>query len=139
MTMTEEPPKPGTLVLSTLGTPVATATGDTSTSMVSTVSTGKELRLASVAGADDMVYPWPLTVGKGERISTQFIVCILVIIVGSVKKGEDEHDQAVEILDTIRWVCEEQPELREMMGDLLHSYNKTSWDSMNKYEPNMFV
>ena len=45
----------------------------------------------------------------------------------------------MEILDTIRWVCEEQPELREMMGDLLHSYNKTSWDSMNKYEPNMFV
>ena len=24
------------------------------------------------------------------------------IIAGSVKKGEDEHDQAVEILDTIR-------------------------------------
>ncbi len=46
---------------------------------------GQELRLASIAGAPDMVYPWPLTVG-----------------VGSVKKGEDEHDQAVEILDTIR-------------------------------------
>ena len=26
---------------------------------------GQELRLASVAGAPDMVYPWPLTVGKG--------------------------------------------------------------------------
>ena len=55
------------------------------------------------------------------------------VIAGSVKKGEDEHDQAVEILDTIRWVCEEQPELRDMMGDLLHSYNKTSWDSMNRF------
>ena len=27
---------------------------------------GQELRLASVAGAPDMVYPWPLTVGKGD-------------------------------------------------------------------------
>ena len=75
----------------------------------------RELRLKSVAGAADMVYPWPLTVGKG-----------------SVKKGEDEHDQAVEILDTIRWVCEEHPELRSMMGELLHSYNKTSWESMHR-------
>ena len=75
----------------------------------------RELRLKSVAGAPDMVYPWPLTVGKG-----------------SVKKGEDEHDQAVEILDTIRWVCEEHPELRSMMGELLHSYNKTSWESMHR-------
>ena len=58
-------------------------------------------------------------------------------ITGSVKKGEDEHDQAVEILDTIRWVSDEHPELRTMMGDLLHSYNKTSWESMNRYEPSL--
>ena len=51
---------------------------------MTTPEVGKELRLKSVAGAPDMVYSWPLTVGKG-----------------SVKKGEDEHDQAVEILDTI--------------------------------------
>ena len=82
---------------------------------MTTPEVGKELRLKSVAGAPDMVYSWPLTVGKG-----------------SVKKGEDEHDQAVEILDTIRWVCEDQPELRGMMGDLLHSYNKTSWESMHR-------
>ena len=31
-----------------------------------------------------------------------------------------------------RWVCEENPELKSQMGDLLHSYNKTSWESMNK-------
>ena len=135
--MTEEPPKPGTLVMSVgevatvdtnTGTPTSTNTG-------TMVSSGKELRLASVAGADDMVYPWPLTVGKGEnrlRGGPGHDSNHDTIIVGSVKKGEDEHDQAVEILDTIRWVCEEQPELREMMGDLLHSYNKTSWDSMNK-------
>ena len=41
--------------------------------------------------------------------------------------------KAVEILDSIWWVCEDQPELKDMMGELLHSYNKTSWESMNKY------
>ena len=82
----------------------------------------RELRLKSVAGAPDMVYPWPLTVGKG-----------------SVKKGEDEHDQAVEILDTIRWVCEEHPELRSMMGELLHSYNKTSWESMHRSDCGFYL
>ena len=43
----------------------------------------------------------------------------------------------MEILDTIRWVSDEHPELRTMMGDLLHSYNKTSWESMNRYEPSL--
>ena len=92
----------------------------------------KELSLKSIAGAPDVVYPWPLTVGKGN-----------------CRGAEDEHDQvrilssfqfllnnffkAVEILDSIRWVCEDQPELKDMMGELLHSYNKTSWESMNKY------
>ena len=93
---------------------------------------GKELALKSVAGAPDVIYPWPLTVGKGN-----------------CRGAEDEHDQvtpiktfmyllstgfkAVEILDSIRWVCEDHPELKDMMGELLHSYNKTSWESMNKY------
>eukprot|EP00092_Neocalanus_flemingeri_P060395 GFUD01072376.1.p1 GENE.GFUD01072376.1~~GFUD01072376.1.p1 ORF type:complete len:1825 (+),score=446.63 GFUD01072376.1:95-5569(+) len=76
---------------------------------------GKELALKSIAGAPDVVYPWPLTVGKGN-----------------CRGAEDEHDQAVEILDSIRWVCEDHPELKDMMGELLHSYNKTSWESMNK-------
>jgi len=76
---------------------------------------GKELALKSVAGAPDVIYPWPLTVGKGN-----------------CRGAEDEHDQAVEILDSIRWVCEDHPELKDMMGELLHSYNKTSWESMNK-------
>ena len=75
----------------------------------------RELRLKSVAGAPDMVYPWPLTVGKGR-----------------VKKGEDVHDQAVEIIDTIRWMCVEHPEIRSMMGELLHSYKKTSWEYMHR-------
>ena len=35
-------------------------------SIAGAVTPRLELRLASVAGAPDMVYPWPLTVGKGE-------------------------------------------------------------------------
>ena len=35
-------------------------------SIAGAVAGRQELRLASVAGAKDMVYPWPLTVGKGE-------------------------------------------------------------------------
>ena len=50
--MTEDTPKAGTLVMA-----VGAVAGAT---MV-----GKELRLASIAGAEDMVYKWPLTVGKG--------------------------------------------------------------------------
>ena len=138
--MSEDPPKPGSLVFA-VGE-VATGAGGAGSSMVDhtgesgaghDINTGKELRLASVAGAPDMVYSWPLTVGKGGTFyNLNTMLQTSCSIAGSVKKGEDEHDQAVEILDTIRWVCEEQPELREMMGDLLHSYNKTSWDSMNK-------
>lgn len=37
-------------------------------SIAGAVAGRQELRLASVAGAKDMVYPWPLTVGKGEII-----------------------------------------------------------------------
>ena len=36
----------------------------------------KELALKSIAGAPDVVYPWPLTVGKGN-----------------CRGAEDEHDQ----------------------------------------------
>ena len=37
---------------------------------------GKELALKSIAGAPDVVYPWPLTVGKGN-----------------CRGAEDEHDE----------------------------------------------
>ena len=41
---------------------------------------GKELALKSVAGAPDVIYPWPLTVGKGN-----------------CRGAEDEHDQVTTI------------------------------------------
>ena len=52
---------------------------------------------------------------------------------GRIYQDLNIFSKAVEILDSIRWVCEDQPELKDMMGELLHSYNKTSWESMNKY------
>ena len=70
--MSEDPPKPGSLVFA-VGE-VATGAGGAGSSMGDhtgesgaghDINTGKELRLASVAGAPDMVYSWPLTVGKG--------------------------------------------------------------------------
>ena len=39
-------------------------------SIAGAVTPRLELRLASVAGAPDMVYPWPLTVGKGKIFSS---------------------------------------------------------------------
>ena len=44
---------------------------------------GQELRLASIAGAPDMVYPWPLTVGKGkidEKNHDLFLILIHVML-----------------------------------------------------------
>uniref|UniRef100_T1HCG7 Ephrin RBD domain-containing protein n=1 Tax=Rhodnius prolixus TaxID=13249 RepID=T1HCG7_RHOPR len=49
-----------------------------------------ELRLHSPVGAEDVVYHWPLTSGRGS----------------------DKHDSALEIVETIRWVCEDFPELK---------------------------
>ena len=43
---------------------------------------GAELALKSIAGAPDVVYPWPLTVGKGN-----------------CRGAEDEHDQVRKILE----------------------------------------
>ena len=43
----------------------------------------RELRLKSVAGAPDMVYPWPLTVGKGkidEKNHDLFLILIHVML-----------------------------------------------------------
>ena len=42
---------------------------------------GAELALKSIAGAPDVVYPWPLTVGKGN-----------------CRGAEDEHDQVSKYL-----------------------------------------
>ena len=48
-------------------------------------TTKPPLSLNSINGAEPALYPWPLTVGKG-----------------ATRGAEDEHDQANEIVDTIR-------------------------------------
>lgn len=50
-----------------------------------------ELRLKSPVGAEPAVYPWPLPV------------------------YDKHHDAAHEIIETIRWVCEEIPDLKLAM------------------------
>eukprot|EP01135_Chromosphaera_perkinsii_P001810 Nk52_evm79s210 gene=Nk52_evmTU79s210 len=68
-----------------------------------------EKRLLLKAPTDDSdpeVYKWPLN-------------------------SDNEWDQAVEIFDTIRFICSEFPELDDMFTDDLASTDKTSFEEMN--------
>ncbi|CAH0562233.1 unnamed protein product [Brassicogethes aeneus] len=68
-----------------------------------------ELKLHSPAGAEPMLYTWPLTSGRGN----------------------DKHDGAIEIVETIRWVCEDLPELKlPLENNILCDYDTRSFDSM---------
>jgi H3 lysine-79-specific histone-lysine N-methyltransferase len=65
-----------------------------------------ELKLHSPAGAEPAVYTWPL-------------------------QSMDGRDGAHEIIDTIRWVCEDVPELKiPMEYNVLKDYDTKSYDSM---------
>lgn len=66
----------------------------------------KELRLHSPAGVEPAVYTWPL-------------------------QHTDKTDGAVEIVDTIRWVCEDVPQLMlAMENNVLNDYDTSSYESM---------
>ncbi|XP_073994483.1 DOT1 like histone lysine methyltransferase grappa isoform X2 [Rhodnius prolixus] len=68
-----------------------------------------ELRLHSPVGAEDVVYHWPLTSGRGS----------------------DKHDSALEIVETIRWVCEDFPELKlPLENNILSDFDTKSYESM---------
>ncbi|XP_064424431.1 histone-lysine N-methyltransferase, H3 lysine-79 specific [Latimeria chalumnae] len=68
-----------------------------------------ELRLKSPAGAEAAVYPWPLPV------------------------YDKHHDAAHEIIETIRWVCEEIPDLKLAMENyVLIDYDTKSFESMQR-------
>lgn len=68
-----------------------------------------ELKLHSPAGADPVLYTWPLTSGRGN----------------------DKHDGALEIVETIRWVCEDLPELKlPLENNILCDYDTRSYESM---------
>jgi H3 lysine-79-specific histone-lysine N-methyltransferase len=78
---------------------------------------GKVLELKSPFGEESITYKWPLKKGKG-----------------SVRRSEDEEDEAGEILETIRWVCTDHPDIEEILdktGALAGSkYDPTSFDAM---------
>ncbi|GCB73549.1 hypothetical protein scyTo_0002628 [Scyliorhinus torazame] len=68
-----------------------------------------ELRLKSPVGAEPAVYPWPLPV------------------------YDKHHDAAHEIIETIRWVCEEVPDLKLAMENyVLVDYDTKCFESMQK-------
>lgn len=68
-----------------------------------------ELRLKSPVGAEAAVYPWPLPV------------------------YDKHHDAAHEIIETIRWVCEEVPDLKLAMENyVLVDYDTKCFESMQK-------
>ncbi|XP_036704412.1 histone-lysine N-methyltransferase, H3 lysine-79 specific [Balaenoptera musculus] len=68
-----------------------------------------ELRLESSVGAEPAVYPWPLPV------------------------YDKHHDAAHEIIETIRWVCEEIPDLKLAMENyVLIDYDTKSFESMQR-------
>lgn len=67
-----------------------------------------ELRLHSPAGAEPLVYSWPL-------------------------QKSDGRDEAAEIVETIRWVCADFPELKLAVENyVLREFEPSSFESMNK-------
>ncbi|KAF6216003.1 hypothetical protein GE061_000340 [Apolygus lucorum] len=81
----------------------------TTTSSSTSSTSPMELKLHSPVGAEAVVYTWPLTSGRGS----------------------DKHDGALEIVDTIRWVCEDFPELKlPMENNILSDFDTKSFESM---------
>eukprot|EP00106_Octopus_bimaculoides_P016889 XP_014784331.1 PREDICTED: histone-lysine N-methyltransferase, H3 lysine-79 specific-like [Octopus bimaculoides] len=65
-----------------------------------------ELKLHSPAGAEAAVYTWPLA-------------------------STDGRDGALEVTDTIRWACEDFPDLKEVLeNQILQDYDSKSYESM---------
>lgn len=67
------------------------------------------LRLNSPAYVEPMFYKWPLQTGSGAEL----------------------HDNGIEILETIRWVCEDMPEIKASLEDVqLHEIDTSCYESM---------
>lgn len=67
------------------------------------------IQLKSPAYAEPMYYKWPLQTGSGA----------------------EKHDSGVEILDTIRWVCEDMPEIKAALDNTsIHDIDTTCYESM---------
>ncbi|VVC26314.1 Hypothetical protein CINCED_3A017653 [Cinara cedri] len=68
-----------------------------------------ELRLHSPVGADPVAYKWPMIIGRGS----------------------DKHDGALGIIETIKWVCDDFPDMKiPLENNILCDYDTKSYDSM---------
>lgn len=66
------------------------------------------LKLNSPAYVEPLFYRWPLQTGSGAA-----------------------HDSGIEILDAIRWVCEDMPVIKASLEDItLNEIDTTCYDSM---------
>uniref|UniRef100_A0A336LMV9 Histone-lysine N-methyltransferase, H3 lysine-79 specific n=1 Tax=Culicoides sonorensis TaxID=179676 RepID=A0A336LMV9_CULSO len=72
----------------------------------------KKLELHSPVGTEQFTYTWPLITGTGP----------------------DRHDGAADIIDTVRWVCEELPEIKSALEDIVfHEVDTTSYIAMKYF------
>lgn len=70
-----------------------------------------ELKLHSPAGSEPIIYSWPLQSGTGS----------------------DKHDSAIDIFETIRWVCEDLPEIKSALEDIpFNDTDTTNFDAMKE-------
>ncbi|KAG5680076.1 hypothetical protein PVAND_009603 [Polypedilum vanderplanki] len=72
----------------------------------------KDLKLHSPSDAEPFVYKWPLSVGIGP----------------------DKHDSGLEIIETVRLVCEDIPEIKSSLEDIsLTELDTNDYDTMKNF------
>ncbi|XP_058455002.1 histone-lysine N-methyltransferase, H3 lysine-79 specific [Malaya genurostris] len=66
----------------------------------------KELKLQSPAGAEPFLYNWPFSIGGG-------------------------HDNGIELIENVRWVCEDMPEIKSAIEEInLNDLDTGDYDAM---------
>ncbi|XP_049280013.1 histone-lysine N-methyltransferase, H3 lysine-79 specific isoform X1 [Anopheles funestus] len=66
----------------------------------------KELKLQSPAGAEPFLYNWPFSIGTG-------------------------HDSGIELIENVRWVCEDMPEIKSAIEEIdLNKLDTGDYDAM---------
>ncbi|XP_055550111.1 histone-lysine N-methyltransferase, H3 lysine-79 specific isoform X2 [Wyeomyia smithii] len=66
----------------------------------------KELKLQSPAGAEPFLYNWPFAIGGG-------------------------HDNGIELIENVRWVCEDMPEIKSAIEEInLNELDTGDYDAM---------
>ena len=108
---------------------------------------GKVLELKSPFGEEIVTYKWPLKKGKGSvrrsevrNLFKNLIKDILKVHFWNLTPFfptffQDKEDEAGEILETIRWVCTDHPDIEETLdknGALMAGkFNPTSFEAMD--------